>query len=111
MNLNTIEVIEKQIKELQKQLETAKKATTSFEGQYVVDREEELYMKVEKVKIDEDGDTYLIGDCVCLNEDDFYVTKDDEINLDWKWIKIELSSKEEYEEAVEKFALGLKKFL
>ena len=109
--MNTVEVLEKQIKQLQKQLEKAKKAHLNYEGQYIVDRQEELYMKVKKVKVDEDGDTYLIGDCVCLNEDDFYVTKDDEINLDWKWIKIELSSKEEYEEAVDKFAIELKKFL
>lgn len=111
MNLNTIEAIEKQIKELQKQLETAKKATTSFEGQYVVDREEELYMKVEKVKIDEDGDTCLFGNCVSLNKDDLYISKNDEIILGWKWVNIELSSKQEYEEAVDKFAIELKKFL
>lgn len=109
--MNTVEALEKQIKQLQKQLQSAKKATTSYEGQYVVDRKENLYMKVEKVVIDEDGDTCLIGNSVSLNEDEFYMSKCDEINLDWTWVNIEICTREEYEEAVERFAIELKKFL
>lgn len=109
--MNTVEVLEKQIKQLQKQLEKAKKAHLNYEGQYVVDRKQKLYMKVEKIKVDEYGHACLVGNCVCLNEDDFYISKDDEISLGWGWVNIELSSQEEYEEAIEKFALKLKNFL
>lgn len=109
--MTTVEALEKQIKQLQKQLQSAKKATTSYEGKYVVDREEELYMKVEKVVVDEEGDTYLIGNSVSLNKNEFYMSESDEINLEWTWANIEPSTKEEYEEAVEKFATELKNFL
>lgn len=103
--------LEKKISELQNQLSLAKKSGSIYLGQYVVDKEEEIYMKVDDVEINRDKETVLIGSTVCLNEKDFYVCENDELCLSWGWTNIEICTKQEYEKAVEEFATKLKEFL
>lgn len=107
----TVRRMKEKIKELQDSLNVTQSLCNEYKGKYIVVEEEDLYMRVEDIGIDDNGEPYLLGDCVSLNVDDFYIDKDSELGLNWSWVKIKISSKEEYEKAVCKLADKLIKFL
>lgn len=96
----TVEKMKKTIKELQNKLVSTQALYDKYKGEYIVVEQEELYMKVKDVGLDDNGEPCLLGDCVCLNLDDFYIDKDSELGLKWSWVDVKISSKEEYEKAV-----------
>lgn len=96
----TVKKIKEKIKELQSKLNSVQTTYEKYKGKYIVIEEENLYMKVEDVGLDDNGEPCLLGDCVSLNLDDFYIDKNSELGLNWSWVNIKPSSREEYEKAI-----------
>lgn len=107
----TVEKMKKMIKDLQDQVHRTQTLNEKYKGKYILIEKENLYMKVKEVGLNEDGETCLFGDCVCLNTKDFYIDINTELGLDWGWVDISMSSKEDFEKAVDALADRLKKVL
>lgn len=107
----TVEKMKEKIKELQGKLNNLQYLYDKYKGEYIVIEKENLYMKVRDIGLDDDGEPCLFGDCICLNTRDFYIDINSELGLNWGWVDIKMSSKEEFEKAVDGLANRLKETL